>query len=373
MSHKVFIIAGEPSGDLHGSNLVKALLRQEPDINIECWGGDRMAAAGATVKKHVDELAFMGFVEVIANLRTILKNFALCKQHIESFKPEMVVLIDYPGFNLRMAKFIQSLGIRVVYYISPQIWAWKESRVKKIQAYVDDVFVILPFEQAFFEKHGVKAEFVGHPLLDEIRQIHVDEGDFKAANQLDPERPIIALLPGSRKQEIIQLLEPIAAIIPAFPTYQFVVSKVSWQPRSLYELLPSSVKVMEGNTYQLLKVAEAAIVTSGTATLETALIGTPQVVVYRANPISVWIARRLIKVRFISLVNLIMDREVVRELIQTDVSPSKLKHELSLIVKGGASRQHVLHGYEELISKLGAKGASEFVASRLLKIIASKG
>ncbi|NQV52157.1 MAG: lipid-A-disaccharide synthase [Flavobacteriales bacterium] len=369
MSHRIFIITGEPSGDLHGSNLVKELLSQDPALSIACWGGDRMRSAGAEVLKHVDDLAFMGFVEVAANLRTILKNFDLCVEHIQAFQPDLVVLMDYPGFNLRMAKRIKKMGIPVAYYISPQIWAWKESRVEKIKRYVDHVFVILPFEKAFYEKHGVSAEFVGHPLLDEIKHIEVDGPLFRKQHGLS-DRPIIALLPGSRKQEISLLLEPIAKIIASFPAHQFVVSKVAWQPEGLYHSLPDDVVLLEGNTYDLLALSEAAIVTSGTATLETALIGTPQVVVYKANPISVLIARWLVKVKFISLVNLIMDKEVVKELIQAEVNSTNLTRELGNVVKGGERREAVLASYGILKEKLGQKGASRFVASRLLKIIA---
>ncbi len=369
MSHRIFIITGEPSGDLHGSNLVKELLGQDPDLTIACWGGDRMSSAGAEVLKHIDELAFMGFVEVAANLRTILKNFDLCVEHIQAFQPDLVVLMDYPGFNLRMAKRVKKMGIPVAYYISPQIWAWKESRVEKVKRYVDHVFVILPFEKAFYEKHGVPAEFVGHPLLDEIKHIEVDAPLFRKQHGLS-DRPIIALLPGSRKQEISLLLDPIAQIIASFPSHQFVVSKVAWQPETLYHSLPDDVVLLEGSTYDLLALSEAAIVTSGTATLETALIGTPQVVVYKANPISVIIARWLVKVKFISLVNLIMDQEVVKELIQAEVNSTNLIRELSNVIEGGKRREAVLSSYALLKEKLGQKGASRFVANRLLKIIA---
>ena len=369
MSHKIFIITGEPSGDLHGANLVKALMSEEGSLEIQCWGGDKMHDAGAKVMKHLDDLAFMGFVEVIANLITILKNFKLCRKQIEAFKPDLVVLIDYPGFNLRMAKHIKALGIPVAYYISPQIWAWKESRVEKIKRYVDHVFVILPFEKDFYGKHGVEAEYVGHPLLDEIKHIHLDEQKFRDEIGVQNSKPIIALLPGSRTQEIKLLLEPISRIVKDFPDYQFVASKVAWQPKHLYESLPDSVCLLEGRTYELLKSAEAAIVTSGTATLETALIGTPQVVVYKANALSVAIARYLIKIKFISLVNLILDEEVVTELIQADVNAKNLRSELSSIIEGGERRSYILEKYAELIQNLGSKGASKFVASRLLKII----
>ena len=371
MSPRIFIITGEPSGDLHGSNLVKAIKALNPDAEIACWGGDKMASAGARVVKHIDDLAFMGFVEVAANLRTILKNFKLCKQHIEEFKPDLVVHIDYPGFNLRIAKTMTELGIENVYYISPQIWAWKESRVKKVKKWLKHVFVILPFEKQFYEKHGVEAEFVGHPLLDEVEAIQVDQHEFRLKHGLDSSKAIVALLPGSRTQEINLLLPEFRAVVKAFPEYQFVVSKVPWQSRDLYDRLSENAAVLEGNTYDLIAHAEAAIVTSGTATLETALIGTPQVVVYKANPISVMIARFLVRVKYISLVNLVMDREVVTELIQKDVNAKSLVNELSKILEGGSSRADVLKEYLDLKHRLGDKGASDLVANRLLKIIAN--
>lgn len=371
MPHKLFIITGEPSGDLHGSNLVRELLRLSPDMDIQCWGGDRMAAAGARVMKHIDELAFMGFVEVAMNIDKILRNFRLCREQIAAFQPDAVVLMDYPGFNLRMAKHIHAMGIPVVYYISPQIWAWKESRVNKIKACVDHVFVILPFEQAFYRKHGVDAAFVGHPLLDEVRQINVDKQAFLAAHGIPADKPIVALLPGSRKQEIERILPEVSRIIDKFPGYRFVVSKVHWQPMEMYTkaIGKAGVHMLEGSTYSLLKIAEAAIVTSGTATLETALIGTPQVVVYKANWLSVHIARWLVKVSYISLVNLIMDQEVVKELIQDDVSAKNLETELQAILPGGSRRDHVLHQYTSLRQRLGAEGASAIVANKLLKIL----
>lgn len=370
MLHKVFIISGEPSGDLHGANLVKSLLDKEPQISIQCWGGDRMEAAGAKVLKHINELAFMGFVEVLLNLKTIINNFDLCEKHIKRFQPDLVVFIDYPGFNLRMAKKVKALGFKTAYYISPQIWAWKENRVKKIKAYIDHVYVILPFEKAFYAKHGIDAKFVGHPLLDEVKDIEVNQKQFRIEHKLHPTKPIIALLPGSRKQEIKQLLERMAAIINDFQNHQFVVSKVEWQPMHLYKnALPAGVKLLEGNTYQLLKAAEAAVVTSGTATLETGLIQTPQVVVYRANWLSILIARYLVKIKYISLVNLIMDKEVVKELIQSQVNGKKLRHELACIIVGGPKREQILSDYATLKAKLGTSGASQLVANELLKII----
>lgn len=369
MPKRIFIISGEPSGDLHGANLVKAILNLQADTEIACWGGDRMKAAGAKVLKHIDELAFMGFAEVVANLRTILRNFKLCKQQIEEFKPDVVVLIDYPGFNLLMAEHIHKLGIKNYYYISPQIWAWKENRVTKIKAFIDKVFVILPFEKDFYAKHGVEAEFVGHPLLDEIKRIEVDKEEFLSRKGIENQgKPIIALLPGSRTQEIKRLLPLMQTVTDRFPGYQFIISKVPWQGKSLFaECEQKGLSIAEGDTYELLSISEAAVVTSGTATLETALFRVPQVIVYRANWISYHIAKMLVKIRFIGLVNLVMDKEVVRELIQNEVNPKEIEKELSLILEGGEKRQQVLQDYDNMLAKLGKEGASQIVAKALLK------
>ena len=370
---KIFIITGEPSGDLHGANLVHALLKINPNLIIQCWGGDKMEAAGAEVLKHVDELAFMGFIEVLSNLSTILKNFQICERQIAAFQPDLVVFIDYPGFNLRMAKKVKKLGIETAYYISPQIWAWKENRVHTIKRFIDHVFVILPFEKAFFKKHGVNAAYVGHPLLDELQKKSVENQDVRALLGIDNQKPIIAILPGSRTQEIKKLLGPMSAVAKRFPDRTFIVSKVPWQPESLYTGLPSNVYVLEGKTYKLLSAAEAALVTSGTATLETALLGTPQVVVYKANALSIAIARKLVKVKYISLVNLIMDEAVVTELIQKDVNVDRICKELQVLFEGGEKRNIVKTKYAALREKLGGGGASEITANALLKIIANKG
>jgi lipid-A-disaccharide synthase len=349
---------------------VKSILEKDSSVKIECWGGDKMADAGARVVKHVNDLAFMGFIEVIANIFEILSNFELCRKQVAAFKPDAVVLIDYPGFNLRMAKHIHDMGIPVVYYISPQIWAWKESRVNKVKKYVDHVYVILPFERAFYLKHGVNAEFVGHPLLDEIKEIPFNRNDFLARHSIEGNRPIICVLPGSRKQEIKKILPQISALVEKFPNHQIVVSKVRWQPKALYEsILHNRVLLIEGDVYHLLHASEAAVVTSGTATLETALIGTPQVVVYKANWLSIFIARFLVKIRFISLVNLIMDREVVKELIQGGATNNAITEALNDIIIGGSEREQILDSYRQLRGELGQSGASEIVATRLLKII----
>ncbi len=368
MARRLLIISGEPSGDLHGANLIKELKRQEPDIEIACWGGDKMKAQGVVVLKHIDELAFMGFVEVLVKIFTILKNFKLCESDIRNFKPDAVILIDYPGFNLRMAKFIHGIKIPVHYYISPQIWAWKESRAKKIKAYVDRVFVILPFEKAFYAKHGIEAEYVGHPLLDEIQKFDSDKLSFIQKHALDGVKSIIAILPGSRKQEISKILPLINALPKAFPAYQIVVSKVNWLSDELYtNHLDDDIKLVDGDTYNLILNAEACLVTSGTATLETAILGTPEVVVYKANALSVWLARILVKVKYISLVNLILDQMSISELIQGDANNRNIIKELEAILISGDKRAKVLSDYGVLHAKLGAGGASKIVASQLLK------
>lgn len=373
MGKRIFILAGEPSGDLHGANLVKALHASSDGLEIACWGGDKMEAAGAKVLKHIDELAFMGFAEVVMNLPTILKNFKLCRSHIAEFKPDLVVLIDYPGFNLRMAKDIFELGIPQYYYISPQIWAWKESRVHKIKKYIQKVFVILPFEKDFYKKYDVDAEFVGHPLLDELKEITIKQPEYLAKKGIiNQQKPVISLLPGSRTQEINTLLQLMVKLPKAFPDYHFICSKVAWQPESLYTACKENgIDIAEGDTYELLSISTAAIVTSGTATLETALLNVPQVVVYKGNWFSIWIARMLVKIKFISLVNLIMDREVVTELIQAQVNETGMKAELQKLLPGSKGREQVLRSYTELHQKLGTKGASTLVAKALLKRLES--
>ncbi|GAB5538528.1 MAG: lipid-A-disaccharide synthase [Salibacteraceae bacterium] len=372
MPKRIFILAGEPSGDLHGSNLVKELFDAQPDLIIKCWGGDRMEKEGAVVLKHVNDLAFMGFIEVAANLSSILNNFKTCKLQIEDFQPDLVVFIDYPGFNLRMAKFVSNLNIPSAYYISPQIWAWKESRVKKIKRFIDHVFVILPFEKDFYAKHGIDARFVGHPLLDELNALEIDQDGFRKKFNLS-DSPIIAVLPGSRTQEIRKILPLIRHVQGAFPIHQVVVSKVKWQSESLYEdAQQHGITILEGSTYELLANSDAAIVTSGTATLETALLNTPQVVVYKGNWFSITIARMLVKIKFISLVNLVLDKEAVKELIQGDANSINIIRELEKIVTGGKKRSALLDDYNQLAHKLGGKGASKIVASELLKILDSK-
>lgn len=356
---KYYIIAGEASGDLHGSNLIKALKHKDSKAEFRFWGGDLMAEnAGNEPVKHYRDLAFMGFLEVAKNLKTILGNIKFCKQDLKKYQPDVLILIDYPGFNLRIAKYAKSLGIRVVYYISPQLWAWKEGRVKTIKKYVDDLLVILPFEKDFYKKHGVEAHFVGHPLLDAISDLpEIDLQKFKSEHHLN-EKEIIALLPGSREQEVEKMLELMLSVRPHFPEYQFVIAGAPSLPKDFYEkYVDKNVQFVSNKTYDLLRCSKGALVTSGTATLETALLNVPEVVCYRGSKISYAIAKRLVKhIKYISLVNLIMDRETVKELIQNELTTEHLTKELRLILN--ENRNKILSDYEQLRKKLGGKGAS---------------
>jgi lipid-A-disaccharide synthase len=366
---KYYIIAGEASGDLHGSNLMKALIQKDPNAEFRFWGGDLMAAQGEILVKHYKDLAFMGFLEVAKNLRTILNNIKFCKQDIKNHKPDVLILVDYPGFNLRIAKFAKELGIKVVYYISPQLWAWKEGRVEIIKKYVDEMMVILPFEEDFYKKHGVHSHFVGHPLLDAISTLeNITVDNFKAENGLN-EKEIIALLPGSRKQEVEKMLKMMLSVRPYFKEYQFVIAGAPSLPRDFYEAyVDDNVHFVSNKTYDLLRCSKAALVTSGTATLETALLNIPEVVCYRGSKISYAIAKRLVKnIKYISLVNLIMNREVVKELIQNDLNTKNLVEELNKILEG-EKRSQILNDYEFLREKLGGKGASEKAAEVILKV-----
>ena len=366
---KYYIIAGEASGDLHGSNLMKALKKKDPAAEFRFWGGDLMAKQGGTLVKHYRDLAFMGFLEVAKNLRTILNNIKFCKEDISSNRPDVLVLVDYPGFNLRIAKFAKELGIKVVYYISPQLWAWKEGRVEIIKKYVDEMMAILPFEEDFYKKHGVHSHFVGHPLLDAISTLEdLDVEDFKRENGLN-EKEIIALLPGSRKQEVEKMLAVMLSVRPYFKEYQFVIAGAPSLPKEFYQnYADDNVHFVSNKTYDLLRCSKAALVTSGTATLETALLNVPEVVCYRGSKISYAIAKRLVKnIRYISLVNLIMDREVVKELIQNELNTNNLVEELKKIL-ATEKRVEVFRDYELLREKLGGKGASENAAEVIMKV-----
>lgn len=361
---KYYIIAGEASGDLHGSNLMKALFEEDSKADIRFWGGDLMQAVGGTLVKHYKELAFMGFAEVIMNLSTILNNIKFCKADIANYNPDVIIFIDYPGFNMRIAKWAKERNIKTHYYISPQIWAWKENRINAIKRDFDKLYVILPFEKDFYEKkHHFPVEFVGHPLIDAIHNHpKVDEASFRKDNNLD-EKPIIALLPGSRKQEISKMLEQMLSVVDDFKEYQFIIAGAPGQELSYYEqfLKKKSVHLISNKTYDLLSVSHAALVTSGTATLETALHKVPEIVCYKGNWISYQIAKRIITLKYISLVNLIMDKEVVTELIQEECNKKRITEELNKLLQP-ENRSRILEEYELLEQKLGGDGASKKVA-----------
>lgn len=368
---KYYLIAGEASGDLHGANLMKSILKEDPAAEFRFWGGDLMQAVDGTIVKHYRELAFMGFLEVIQNLFTILKNIKLCKQDILAYKPDVIIFIDYPGFNLRIAEWAKEKGFRTHYYISPQIWAWKEGRIKAIKKNIDAMYVILPFEKSFYEdKHEFPVNFVGHPLIDAIadhKQVLPEV--FKKEHQLD-DRPIIALLPGSRKQEIKKMLKIMLSVVDDFPKYQFVIAGAPSQDPEFYSpfINKKGVHLIMNQTYDILSLSFAALVTSGTATLETALFKVPEVVCYKGSSISYQIAKWVIKLDYISLVNLIMDKTVVTELIQRDFNKKELKEELSVITDD-YKRAVMFLEYYDLEKKLGGKGASDKTAHLIVEAI----
>lgn len=366
---KYYLIAGEASGDLHGSNLLRELKKLDPQADVRAWGGELIEEQGAHIVKHYRDLAFMGFAEVIMNLRTILRNITFCKEDILKFKPDAIILVDYPGFNLRIAEFAHENKIKVFYYISPQVWAWKQSRVKKIRKVVDKMLVILPFEKDFYKKFDYEVDFVGHPLLDAIEQQKEKlqaVSSWKKKFGFD-ERPLIALLPGSRTQEISKILPLMLTVVDKLPGYQFVIAAAPSQPLSFYKTITGSknIKVIPDETYSLLSASEAALVTSGTATLETALLNIPEVVCYKGGKISYHIAKRIVDIKYISLVNLIMDREVVRELIQDDLNEETIFNELKKIISPD-HRKKLLSDYAELRLKLGGSGASAKAAKIIL-------
>jgi len=364
---RYYIIAGEASGDLHGGNLVKAIHRQDPDADIRCWGGDKMQAAGATLVKHYRELAFMGFVEVLMHLRTIFSNISFCKKDILEYKPDVLVLIDYPGFNLRIAEWAKKQGIKIVYYISPQVWAWKENRVKQIKRDVHKMLVILPFEVDFYRKWNYPVTYVGHPLIEVVAHEKTI-----APTPLATDKPIIALLPGSRAQEIKVKLPIMLQMVRRFPDYRFAVAQAPSQPDSLYKEIigDSDVLLVKGNTYNLLRQARAGLITSGTATLETALFGVPQVVCYKGNAVSFWLATKLVKVKYISLVNLIMDKPVVTELIQDELTENNIEAALTRLLRDETYKAELNADYKELWDKLGSKSASDNAATEVVSLAA---
>ena len=362
---RYYIIAGEASGDLHGSNLIKALHEKDTNATIRCWGGDKMETAGATLVKHYRDLAFMGFVEVIKHLGTILNNIKFCKQDILQYKPDVLILIDYPGFNLRIADWAKLQGIKVVYYISPQIWAWKENRIKQIKRSVDKMLVILPFEKPFYQKHNYPVTYVGHPLVEVI------DAELQKGHASISDKEIIALLPGSRSQELKLKLPIMLKMVERFPEYQFVIAQAPGQEADFYKSLIGDldVKLLQGQTYNILMQAKAALVTSGTATLETALFGVPEIVCYKGNQVSYWLAKKLIKVKYISLVNLILDKPAVKELIQNDLNEQQLFEELNDLLNNKERIEQLQSDYTKLWELLGAEKASGKAADEIMAIL----
>ncbi|RZL50550.1 MAG: lipid-A-disaccharide synthase [Pedobacter sp.] len=365
---KYYLVAGEASGDLHGANLMKALKVEDPNAEFRYFGGDKMQIEGGKLVKHYADMAFMGFTEVVMNLRTIMRNMKACKTDILAHRPDVLILIDFPGFNLKIAEFAKKHGIKVCYYISPKIWAWNQKRVLKIKRDVDQMFCILPFEVDFYKKWGMDVNYVGNPLLDEKSQFIADEDFIKHEGLTD--QKIIALLPGSRKQEIERLLPDMLSVTTQFPDYQFIIAAAPTFTTAYYQqyIGNKKVKLVFAQTYNLLQNAHAALVASGTATLETALFKVPQVVLYRGGAISVGIARLVIKIRFISLVNLIMDRKVVEELIQQDCNTESISAQLKKIVTG-KDREQILNDYNELATIMGNAGASERTAKLIVKFL----
>ncbi|HNU14154.1 MAG TPA: lipid-A-disaccharide synthase [Chitinophagaceae bacterium] len=369
---KYYIIAGEASGDLHGSNLIKELKKLDTTCLIRCWGGDKMQNEGAELVKHYRDLAFMGFAEVIMNLRTIFRNLAFCKQDILLFKPDVLILIDYPGFNLRIAKWARKEGLKIIYYISPQVWAWKENRVKMMKQCIDKMLVILPFEKAYFKtKWNWEVEYVGHPLVEVTEQEKIKKEGAKLS-----EKKIVALLPGSRRQEILKKLPVMLEVSKSFPEYQFIVAKAPGTSEEFYnDLLKSydNVSFVANKTYDLLKQSQAALVTSGTATLETALFEVPEVVCYKGSWLSYQIGKRLVKVKYISLVNLIMDRLVVKELIQDNLTVENLKAELNDLLFNQERIEQIKNDYQLLKKNLHKAGnASEEAAISIIQFLSGK-
>ncbi len=365
-----YIIAGERSGDLHGANLIRAIRQHDTEAQLRVWGGEQMEKAGATLVRHYRDLAFMGFWEVAKNLTTIRRLMRECQADVLAHRPDVLVLIDYAGFNLRMAKWAKQQGIRVFYYISPKVWAWNQRRALSIKANVDRLFVILPFEKTFFNNYNYEVEYVGNPLLDALAN---HRHDPNVVMQLTRSRkPIIALLPGSRRQEITAMLPVMLETTRHFPDYRFVVGTVSNLPNDLYDTLMADfpeVERVSDAAYDVLTAATAALVTSGTATLETALLTVPQVVCYRTSWLSYVIASRLIAVPYISLVNLIVDQPLVTELIQDELNPTRTTDELRAILPGGSRRDAVLAGYVDLKQRMGAPGASQRTGAAMVSIL----
>ena len=370
---KYYIVAGEASGDLHGYGLIQSIKKYDSDSEIRAWGGELINGLGVKLDKHINELAFMGFVEVLANIRTIKANFSHCKKNILDFNPDVLILIDYPGFNLRMAKWAKKQNIRVFYFISPTIWAWHTSRVYTVKDCVERMYTILPFEKEFYKKFDVDVEYYGNPLLNKINNFErPNQIVFREENKLG-DKDIIALLAGSRNQEIKNILPVMCEIVKEFPEYEFVLAGTSTVDRKLYENIieGTDIRILYGKTYEILSVSRAAIVTSGTATLETALFGVPQVVCYKGNKLSVAIARLVAKVKYISLVNLILDKALLKELIQKDCNSKALASELQNILPGGDKHTEILKGYEKLHEILGNYDTYESIAKDMYERLLS--
>ncbi len=358
---KFYIITGEPSGDLHAANLVEELKKCNSELEFRAWGGERLLAQGVELAKHIKETAFMGLLDVLKNLGAIKENLNYCKQDILDYKPDALILVDYPGFNLKIAKFAKQQGIKVFYYISPKVWAWNKSRVSKIKRYVDELLVIFPFEVEFYQKYGMKVTYVGNPLLDEI-----GKGNFSFS--YSTEKPIIALLPGSRKQEIEGILPEMLRIVNHYPNHQFVIAATNNFSKQYYHsfIKEKNVKLVFDETYGLLSNATAALVTSGTATLETALFKVPQVVCYKTNWLTYFLAKNLIKIKYLSLVNILMDKLVVKELIQKELNKNRIKVELDILLN---DNKEILTDYDKLSDLLNKKGASKNAAQFILSTI----
>jgi len=364
---KYYLVAGEASGDLHGSNLIKTLKAVDKEADFRFFGGDLMKASGGTLVKHYADMAFMGFLEVALNLKTILQNIKSCKIDILTYKPDVLILIDFPGFNLKIAAFAKKNNLKVCYYISPKVWAWNQKRVLKIKRDVDKMFCILPFEVDFYKKWGMDVDYVGNPLMDEMENF-IPNPNFTTEIKLN-EKKIIALLPGSRKQEIAYILPVMLSITSQFTQYQFVIAGAPSFNKDFYLpfIADKNTPIIFNKTYDLLKNAHAALVTSGTATLETALFNIPQVVLYKGNTITIGIARMLVNIKFISLVNLIMDKGIVKELIQHDCNTVQISKELNNILNHG--RQAMLDNYKQLANVMGKPGASERVATKIYEYL----
>ncbi|HWY12519.1 MAG TPA: lipid-A-disaccharide synthase [Bacteroidia bacterium] len=368
---KYYIIAGEPSGDLHASNFMKELDLLDRSSNYKFLGGDLMQkVSGNKPTIHIGQMAFMGFVDVAKNLGKIKQNFKIVKQDILDYKPDVVILVDYPGFNLRMAKWAKENGFKVFYYISPTVWAWKENRVEIIKKYVDQMFVILPFEEPFYKKRNCHAKFVGHPLLDEIeerKKTLMSREEFLAKNNISS-KPLIAVLPGSRKQELERMFDIMLQFKDQFKDYELVIGGTSNIPKQLYDrAIDKGFKVVYDQTYELMSYAKAGVIKSGTSTLEAALFELPEVVCYRAGALSLWIARQVVnkELKYISLVNLIMDREIVKELIQQDMTVKNISEELKKLLDDNNYRSRIINDYKELKTKLGGVGASKRIATAM--------